>query len=65
MGDLFPVVWPHLAKSFETEVKKKELTSIADRYNVTVGQLSSWVERALEKGLLEKRSRPVAYRVKD
>lgn len=59
--DLFPVVWPILANSFETQVLDTEIAEISSKYNVQVTQLRAWMTRATREGYLKKLSKPVRY----
>ncbi len=59
--DLFPIVWPLLANSFETQVLDTEITEISSKYNVQVTQLRAWVIRATKEGYLRRFSKPVRY----
>lgn len=59
--DIFPVVWPLLANSFETQVLDTEIAAISNKYNVQVTQLRAWITRATKEGYLKKLSKPVRY----
>ena len=59
--DIFPVVWPLLANSFETQVLDTEIAAISNKYNVQVTQLRAWITRATKEGYLKKLSKPIRY----
>ncbi len=61
IGDLFQVVWPSLAMAFQEELRDRDLSETAERFNVQVAQLRAWIQQALELDLSEKRTRPVRY----
>jgi predicted Rossmann fold nucleotide-binding protein DprA/Smf involved in DNA uptake len=60
-GDLFEVVWPHLAPSFADERTDKQLAEVAEALGVQVGQMKAWTKRAVQEGYLERKTRPVRY----
>lgn len=61
IGDLFHVVWPSLVLAFRDEVADSDLAGIAERFHVQAGQLKVWVKKAVDRNLLEKRTRPTRY----
>lgn len=60
--DLFHVVWPFLAKSFELPVPDADLSKISEKYNIQLGQLKAWLTRAVKETLVRKTAKPVRYR---
>lgn len=61
IGDLFPIVWPVLARAFKEEVADSDLNGVAEQFNLQVGQLRAWVKQAVDERLLDKRTRPTRY----
>ena len=56
--DLFSVVWPHIEKDLATPKTDKEL---ADCFHVELKQMRAWLSLAVEKGNVQKLSKPIRY----
>lgn len=56
--DLFSVVWPHIEKDLATPKTDKEL---ADCFHIELKQMRAWLSLAVEKGNVQKLSKPVRY----
>jgi hypothetical protein len=56
--DLFPVVWPYLEQELQTERTDREL---AERFGIELAQVRAWLQRAVERGMVRKLSKPVRY----
>jgi predicted Rossmann fold nucleotide-binding protein DprA/Smf involved in DNA uptake len=56
--DLFPVVWPYVARMLSEPRTEKD---IAGHLSLEVKQVKAWLARALKEGLIRKKTRPVRY----
>lgn len=52
IGDLFSVVWPHLAGALSQERTDAEMAKL---FHVQIGQMRSWLKQAVEDGTVTKR----------
>lgn len=60
--DLFPVVWPHIARALATPRSDQD---IADLFHIEVKQARNWLSRAVEDGRVKKLTKPVRYILTD
>jgi predicted Rossmann fold nucleotide-binding protein DprA/Smf involved in DNA uptake len=56
--DLFPVVWPYIARMLSEPRTEKYL---AGHLSLEVKQVKAWLTRALKERLIRKKTRPVRY----
>ncbi len=63
IGDLFPVVWPSLALALNEERTHKEMAKMFG--DMQQGQMRTWLQQAVDRNLVEKRTRPVRYVIKE
>jgi hypothetical protein len=58
MNDLFNLIWPYLERELQTFKTEQEL---ADRLNLELIQVRTWLQRAMNDGKVTKLKRPVRY----
>jgi len=60
--DLFEVVWPYLERELKSPRTSKEL---AERFAVSLNQMTSWLNHAVELNMVTKLKRPTKYIASD
>jgi predicted Rossmann fold nucleotide-binding protein DprA/Smf involved in DNA uptake len=59
-GDLFPLVWPRLARFLEEPRSEKD---VAEAFEIELTQARAWLKRAVAEGLVDRLGRQRRYRV--
>jgi len=56
--DLFAIVWPYFEQELQTERTDRELAELLE---IELAQVRAWLQRAIERHMIKKLSKPVRY----